>query len=211
MPETYTDRPLLGDNFDRALLLATAHHRNQLRKGTEVPYVAHLLGVTSLVLEMGGSETEAIGALLHDAVEDGGGPPMLERIRTEFGEDAARIVAANSDSDAEPKPPWYRRKRAYLDAIAHKQPDELRVSLADKLHNARAILLDYRTYGEGLWDRFKTGEGDSIRWYYRSLDEAFAARRDDLGVLALPALEELGRTVAEIDRLADAADRRERV
>jgi GTP pyrophosphokinase len=211
MPENYTDRPLLGDAFDRALLLATAHHRHQLRKGTEVPYVAHLLGVTSLVLEMGGSETEAIGALLHDAVEDGGGPPMLERIRTEFGEDAARIVAANSDSDAEPKPPWYRRKRAYLDAIAHKQPDELRVSLADKLHNARAILLDYRTHGEGLWDRFKTGEGDSIRWYYRSLDQAFAARRDDLGVLALPALEELGRTVAEIDRLADAADHRERV
>jgi GTP pyrophosphokinase len=167
--------------------------------------------VTSLVLEMGGSETEAIGALLHDAVEDGGGPPMLERIRTEFGEDAARIVAANSDSDAEPKPPWYQRKRAYLDAIAHKRPDEQRVSLADKLHNARAILLDYRTHGEGLWDRFKTGEGDSIRWYYRSLEQAFAVRRDDLGVLALPALEELGRTVAEIDRLADAADHRERV
>jgi (p)ppGpp synthase/HD superfamily hydrolase len=203
MPETYTDRPLLGDTFDRALLLATDHHRRQLRKGTHVPYIAHLLGVTSLVLEMGGSETEAIGALLHDAVEDGG-PPMLDRIRTEFGEAVARIVEANSDSDAEPKPPWYRRKRAYLDAIAHKQPDELRVSLADKLHNARAILLDYRTHGEGLWDRFKTGEGDSIRWYYRSLYEAFADRRDDLGVLAAPALEELGRTVAEIDRLADA-------
>jgi (p)ppGpp synthase/HD superfamily hydrolase len=208
MPETYTDRPLLGDNFDRALLLATAHHRRQLRKGTAIPYVSHLLSVSALVLEMGGSETEAIGALLHDAVEDGGGPPMLERIRAEFGDDAARIVAANSDSDAEPKPPWYRRKRAYLDAIAHKQPDELHVSLADKLHNARAILLDYRTHGESLWDRFKTGEGDSIRWYYRSLHEAFAARRDDLGDGAVPALEELGRTIAEIDRLADAADHR---
>ena len=135
---------------------------------------------------MGGSETEAIGALLHDAVEDGGGPPMLERIRAEFGDDAARIVDANSDSDAEPKPPWYQRKRAYIDAIAHKQPDELRVSLADKLHNARAILLDYRTHGDGLWDRFKSGEGDSIRWYYRSLYEAFAARRDDLGAARHP-------------------------
>ena len=114
-----------------------------------IPYVSHLLGVTSLVLEMGGSETEAIGALLHDAVEDGGGPPMLERIRVEFGDDAARIVEANSDSEIEPKPPWYQRKRAYIDAIAHKQPDELRVSLADKLHNARAILLDYRTLGDG--------------------------------------------------------------
>ena len=205
MPETYTDRPLLGDDFDRALLLATDHHRRQLRKGTEVPYVAHLLGVTSLVLEMGATETEAIGALLHDAVEDGGGPPMLERIRAQFGDDVARIVAANSDSDAEPKPPWYLRKRAYIDAIAHKQPDELRVSLADKLHNARAILLDYRTFGEGLWDRFKTGEGDSIRWYYRSLHEAFSARRDALGERAVPALEELGRTIAEIDRLATSA------
>jgi (p)ppGpp synthase/HD superfamily hydrolase len=205
MPETYTDRPRLGDSFDRALLLATDHHRRQLRKGTDIPYVSHLLGVTSLVLEMGGTETEAIGALLHDAVEDGGGQPMLTHIRAEFGEDAARIVAANSDSDAEPKPPWYRRKRAYIDAIAHKQPDELRVSLADKLHNARAILLDYRTHGEGVWDRFKTGEGDSIRWYYRSLYEAFAARRDALGEAAAPALEELGRTIAEIDRLAGAA------
>ena len=202
MPETYTDQPLLGERFDRALLLATDHHRRQLRKGTEIPYVSHLLAVASLVLEMGGSETEAIGALLHDAVEDGGGQPMLERIRAEFGPDAARIVLANSDSDSEPKPPWYQRKRAYLDAIAHKQPDELRVSLADKLHNARAILLDYRTHGDGLWDRFKTGEGDSIRWYYRSLYEAFDARRDALGERAGPALEELGRTVAEIDRLA---------
>jgi (p)ppGpp synthase/HD superfamily hydrolase len=202
MPETYTDRPLLSGNFDRALLLATDHHRRQLRKGTAIPYVSHLLSVSALVLEMGGSETEAIGALLHDAVEDGGGPPMLERIRSEFGDDAARIVEANSDSDAEPKPPWYQRKSAYIAAIAHKQPDELRVSLADKLHNARAILLDYRTVGDELWDRFKSGEGDSIRWYYRSLYEAFAARRDDLGPRAVPVLEELGRTIAEIDRLA---------
>jgi (p)ppGpp synthase/HD superfamily hydrolase len=203
MPETYTDRPQLGDSFDRALLLATDHHRRQLRKGTQIPYVSHLLAVASLVLEMGGSETEAIGALLHDAVEDGGGPPMLERIRDEFGEDAARIVAANSDSDAEPKPPWLRRKQDYIAAIAHKQPDELRVSLADKLHNARAILLDYRTHGDALWSRFRSGEGASIRWYYRSLYEAFAARRDALGERAVPVLEELGRTVAEIDRLAN--------
>ena len=202
MPETYTDRPLLSDKFDEALLLAASHHRRQLRKGTEIPYLSHLLAVSSLVLEMGGSETEAIGALLHDAVEDGGGRPMLERIRAEFGDDVARIVLANSDSDTEPKPPWYARKRAYLDAIAHKQPDELRVSLADKLHNARAILLDYRTHGDGLWDRFKAGEGDSIRWYYRSLYTAFDARRDALGERAAPALDELGRTVAEIDRLA---------
>src|SRR3954469_14270393 len=111
MPETYTDHPILTERFDRALLLATEHHRRQLRKGTSVPYVSHLLGVASLVLEMGGSETEAIGALLHDTVEDGGGRPMLDRIEDEFGGDVARIVAANSDSETEPKPPWYERKR----------------------------------------------------------------------------------------------------
>ena len=202
MPETYTDRPLLTEAFDRALLLATDHHRRQLRKGTEIPYVSHLLGVASLTLEMGGSETEAIGALLHDAVEDGGGPPMLQRIDAEFGANVARIVDANSDSDSEPKPPWVERKRAYIASIAHKQPDELRVSLADKLHNARAILLDFRTHGDDVWTRFKAGQGASVRMYYRALYEAFDARRADLGERAVPALEELGRTLDEIDRLS---------
>jgi (p)ppGpp synthase/HD superfamily hydrolase len=202
MPETYTDRPLLTGRFDRALDLAVDHHRPQLRKGTEIPYVAHLLGVASLVLEMGGTEDEAIGALLHDAVEDRGGPEMLARIRAGFGDDVARIVQANSDTDVEPKPPWRERKEAYVAAIARKAPDELRVSLADKLHNARAILLDFRTHGDALWDRFKAGEGASVRWYYRALYAAFAARADDLGPRARPALDELGRTVAEIDRLA---------
>jgi GTP pyrophosphokinase len=204
VPETYTDEPILGERFDQALLLATAHHRRQLRKGTAVPYVSHLLGVTSLVLEMGGSETEAIGALLHDAVEDGGGRPMLDRIRAEFGSDVARIVEANSDSETEPKPPWYDRKRGYLDAIAHKRPDELRVSLADKLHNARAILLDYRALGDPFWNRFRAGSdtGEAVRWYYRELRTAFEARRDDLGPAAALALEEFGRTVDAIEDLA---------
>lgn len=202
MAETYTDTPLLTDAFDRALLLATSHHRRQLRKGTEVPYVSHLLSVAALTLELGGTETEAIAALLHDAVEDGGGPPMVARIEIEFGADAARIVAANSDSDSEPKPPWSERKRAYIASIAHKHPDELRVSLADKLHNARSILLDYRTHGDALWSRFKMGQGTPVRMYYRALYDAFDARRDALGRRAIPALEELGRTIDEIDRLA---------
>ena len=204
MPESYTDSPLLGSHFDDALLLATSHHRRQLRKGTKIPYTAHLLAVAGLVLEMGGSEDEAIGALLHDLVEDGGGPAGLADIRSRFGDDVARIVLANSDTDEEPKPPWEARKRAYIAAIAHKQPDELRVSLADKLHNARAILLDYRTHGEALWARFKAGEGPAVRWYYRSLLEAFESRREALGSAAEPALCELARTVAELERLAGA-------
>ena len=100
MPETYTDHPMLTERFDRAFLLATEHHRRQLRKGTTIPYVSHLLGVTSLVLEMGGSETEAIGALLHDAVEDGGGRAMLERIRTEFGDVTSQAVLEQSGHGA---------------------------------------------------------------------------------------------------------------
>src|SRR3954465_8275129 len=127
MPETSTELPLLTDRFARALRLASDHHRAQLRKGTEIPYVSHLLGVTSLVLEMGGGEDEAIAALLHDAVEDGGGEPMLARIGSEFGETVARIVLANSDTIAEPKPPWLERKRAYVASVAGKEPDELRV------------------------------------------------------------------------------------
>ena len=202
MPESYTQTPLLTQRFDDALLLATEHHRDQLRKGTDIPYVSHLLAVASLVLEMGATEDEAIGALLHDLVEDRGGPQALEAIRRRFGADVARIVQANSDTDEEPKPPWQARKEAYIAAIAHKQPDELRVSLADKLHNARAILLDYRTHGEDLWARFKAGEGAPVRWYYRELYEAFLRRSQDLGPSAAPALEELGRTVRELESLA---------
>ena len=200
--EKYTDTPILTDRFDVALAYAVGHHRRQLRKGTEVPYVAHLLAVTAITLEMGCSENEAIGALLHDVVEDRGGPAALEEIRVRFGADVARIVKANSDTDEEPKPPWPQRKQAYIDSIPHKEPDELRVSLADKLHNARAILLDYRTHGEELWSRFKAGEGESVRWYYRALADAFEAQRERLGPGAAPAVDELRRTVAELDRLA---------
>ncbi len=193
---------MLTSRFDDAFLLASAHHRRQLRKGTSLPYVSHLLAVTALVLEMGGTEDEAIGGLLHDVVEDGGGPATLTEIRERFGDDVARIVAANSDTDVEPKPPWRERKEAYIAAIAHKQPDELRVSLADKLHNARAILLDYRVHGEALWKRFKAGEGDSVRWYYRALFDAFSQRRAELGPSAEPFLDEFERTLNDLDRLA---------
>jgi GTP pyrophosphokinase len=197
--------PPLSERFDEALLLASSHHRLQRRKGTDVPYVSHLLAVASLILEMGGTEDEAIGALLHDMVEDGGGPAALADIRARFGQDVARIVAANSDTDVEPKPPWRARKEAYIAAIAHKRPAELRVSLADKLHNARAILLDYRVHGEALWDRFKPGEGEAVRWYYQALYEAFDLRRRDLGESAAPFLDELGRTLEALEDLVAAA------
>src|SRR4051794_17452547 len=129
---------------------------------------------------------------------------MLERIRAEFGGDVARIVEANADSDTEPEPPWGARKTDYLESIGHKAPDELRVSLADKRHNARAILLDFRTLGEPFWERFRTGAGPAVRWYYRELEAAFRARGDDLGPQAAPALSEFARTLDAIERLAAA-------
>lgn len=206
MPEKFTDTPLLTARFDEALHYATAHHALQLRKGTDVPYVAHLLAVASLVLEMGGTEDEAIGGLLHDVVEDGGGTAALEEITERFGEDVAAIVLANSDTiddGAEEKPPWWERKRAYVDAIATKSPAALRVSLADKLHNARAILLDYRTHGDALWERFSQKQGGATRIYYRELAAAFERERDRVGPLAEPFVDELRRTVDAISALAE--------
>src|SRR5438045_1371535 len=170
MSESFTDTPLLTDRFDRALHYATRHHARQLRKGTPIPYAAHLLAAASLVLEMHGDEDEAIGALLHDVVEDGGGRRALAEIGEVFGPGVAGIVRDNSDSvadEGEPKPRWYERKKAYLDAFPRKSPAALRVCLADKLHNARSILLDYRTEGDVLWGRFGQGHGIATRIYYR--------------------------------------------
>lgn len=194
--------PFLTDRFKTAFAYASEHHAQQLRKGTGIPYVAHLMGVAGIVLEMDtGSEDEAIGALLHDVVEDGGGPEALARIRATWGEPVADIVEANSDSltGEEDKAPWRERKQAYLDAIAHKQAPALRVSVADKLHNARAILFDFHTHGEALFDRFKAGEGYSVVWYYRSLVTEFSKRSDDLGDGGRAALDELRRTVDRLE------------
>jgi GTP pyrophosphokinase len=200
MPETFTDEPLTSDRFDEALVYASRHHRRQLRKGGRIPYVAHLLAVAAIVLEMETTEDEAIAGLLHDVIEDGGGMAAHAEITERFGADVARIVLANSDSTTgeSAKAPWHERKREYLASIAHEQPDELRVSLADKLHNARSLAADHRAVGDELWSRFTTGSGDDVRWYYGGLADAFAARADDLGPGGRRALEELRRAVAEL-------------
>lgn len=204
MPESFTDTPLLTERFDAALHYALAHHALQLRKGTRVPYAAHLLACASLVLEMEGDEDEAIGALLHDVVEDGGGRAALDEITREFGEGVAAIVLSNSDKvEQEPTGSWYERKRAYVDAFATKSPAALRVSLADKLHNARSILTDYRTHGDALWARFRQGQGIATRIYYRELAAAFERERERLGPVAAPYVEELRRTVDAITALAE--------
>ena len=208
MTESYTDTPLLTPRFDEALHVALRHHERQLRKGTPVPYAAHLLAVASLALEMHGDEDEAIAALLHDVVEDGGGPRALADIERRFGADVAAIVLANSDvvepdDDRGGGRAWYERKRAYIAAFPEKSPAALRVSLADKLHNARSILLDYRTHGDALWARFRQGQGIATRIYYRELALAFERERGRLGTQAEPYADELRRVVDAITALAE--------
>lgn len=134
----------LSERFEEALAYAVRLHASQNRKGTETPYVAHLLGVVALVLEDGGDEDEAIAALLHDAIEDQGDKVTLEQVRSRFGERVARIVQGCTDADTIPKPPWKKRKESYVEHVRHAPPDVRRVSLADKLNNAQAILRDYR-------------------------------------------------------------------
>jgi hypothetical protein len=184
--------PVLSDRLAEALGLAVTLHRNQARKGSRVPYVAHLLSVAGIVLANGGGEDEAIAALLHDAVEDQGGAPTLEAIRARFGEAVAEIVAACSDTDAVPKPPWRERKKAYLRHLPRASDAARLVSAADKLDNARAVLSDYRRLGEALWSRFRGGR-DGTLWYYRALAEVYRATGPaDLAV-------ELDRVVGELE------------
>jgi (p)ppGpp synthase/HD superfamily hydrolase len=187
----------LGPRFTRALELAYELHAGQTRKGSGVPYFGHLLGVTSIVVETGSSEDETIAALLHDAAEDQGGRETLERIRSEFGDAVADIVEACSDSLGEPKPPWKDRKRGYLEHLEEASEPALRVSLADKLHNARTIVVDYRDVGEALWERFNAGR-DEVLAYYRALAAIFSRRMPG------PLATELAVTVGELDALVAA-------
>jgi (p)ppGpp synthase/HD superfamily hydrolase len=182
----------LTRRFVDALGYATEVHAGQSRKGTSVPYVSHVLAVCSLVLEDGGGEDEAIAALLHDAVEDGGGQPVLEEIRRRFGDRVAEIVWACSDTDETPKPPWKERKARYIAHVRAAGPDARRVSCADKLHNVRSILRDYRVDGERIWGRFNAPPEEQL-WYYRALVEAF--RQPDRS----PLVAELERVVSELE------------
>ena len=166
-------KPQYSGDVAAALAMAATLHRCQLRKGTSTPYLAHLLGVTALVWEYGGDEEQAIAALLHDAVEDQGGAPTLERIRLGFGDRVAGIVEACTDTDEEPKPPWMERKKRYVAHISDVREDALIVSMADKLYNVRAILADYRTLGDRSVGPVQGGEGRMCcgtiaRWWWPS-------------------------------------------
>ena len=181
--------------FEEALVYATRLHNSQSRKGTDIPYVAHLLAVTALVIEWGGDEEMAIAALLHDAVEDQGGRQTLAEIRRLFGERVARIVDGCTDSYIQPKPPWRKRKEAYIAKLREEPQDVRIVSLADKVHNARSILTDLRRNGISAFDRFNGGREGTL-WYYRSLVETFTQVEEN------PMVADLSRLVAEIELLA---------
>jgi GTP pyrophosphokinase len=185
---------ILTERFEEALIYAARLHAEQKRKRSSVPYLAHLLGVTSLVLEDGGGENEAIAALLHDAVEDQGGLDTLAEIEVRFGPEVAEIVDGLTDAYSDPKPPWKERKEAYIASIRTANSAVVRVSLADKVYNARTTLRDIRLEGEAGWEKFNGGKEGTL-WYYRQLIHEFEYH----GSRSL--LSELIRIVSELERL----------
>jgi (p)ppGpp synthase/HD superfamily hydrolase len=162
----------VSQRFHDALAYASVLHATQARKGSEIPYVAHLLAVASIVMEAGGTEDEAIAALLHDGPEDQGGEETLEQIRRRFGDTVAGIVADCSDTFEDPKPDWEKRKRDYIARLRSADPSALLVSSADKLHNARSTLRDLRNSGPSVWERF-SANGEQTLAQYRRLIAAY--------------------------------------
>lgn len=167
-----TEKSKLSTRFEQALVYATQLHATQIRKGGDIPYVSHLLSVAALVLEDGGDEDEAIAGLLHDAVEDGGSAEIREAILVKFGERVVSIVDGCTESCTIPKQPWRDRKLRYIEQMRHASPSVLRVSMADKLHNARSILADRDREGDAVWDKFKGGKAGTL-WFYRCLLEIY--------------------------------------
>jgi GTP pyrophosphokinase len=176
-----------------AITYALDIHAAQLRKGTDTPYIGHLLGVAGLVLEHGGDEEQAMAAVLHDAIEDCG-VEQEAIIVGRFGKRVGAIVQGCTDSDTTPKRPWQERKDAYIKHLKEADPDILLVSCADKLHNARAILTDLQTYGPEVFNRFKAGK-DGTLWYYQTLAKVFSDR------LRTPLSRDLSSVVRKIETI----------
>lgn len=186
---------MLTQRFGDALILAFELHGTQYRKGTQIPYFAHLMAVASLVMEFGGDEDQAIAALLHDAVEDQGGLATLALIREKFGDYVAGMVDECSDSFVLPKPPWRERKARYLERVKTISRNARLITLADKLHNARTILAELEIRGDKVWEKFNGGKDGSL-WYYRSMANFFLNK--DPGFLA----RELDQVVRKLEEKA---------
>jgi (p)ppGpp synthase/HD superfamily hydrolase len=179
----------------RAFVFAAEKHKGQTRKASSIPYIAHLMGVASLVLEAGGDEDLAIAALLHDVVEDCGGVPMLREVRRRFGARVAKVVDGCTDAYTDPKPPWRERKERYIARLRNEDKETRLVSAADKLNNVRSILSDYRAVGESIWSRFNGGREGTL-WYYRTLRDEFRRSRPNR------ITQDLALAVSELESLA---------
>jgi (p)ppGpp synthase/HD superfamily hydrolase len=192
----------LSERYDQALQFAAEHHREQLRKGSQVPYLTHLMSVSALVLEHGGSEDHAIAGLLHDVVEDapeGRGREVLADTRERFGDAVADIVRACSDgldADGNRSGTWPERKLPYVEGLATKPADALLVTAADKTHNGLCIAADVRRYGQGFWSTFNASR-EELLWYYTSVERAVADR--------LPGSSIAGALRRAVDELLAAA------
>ena len=194
--------PHLGPRLQKAFRYAAEKHAGQTRKQTAVPYLSHLMAVTSLVLEGGGDEDMAIAALLHDVVEDCGGMPRLREVHKMFGTRVAKIVEGCTDSFVDPKLPWIVRKKEYLERLKHEDAETRLVSASDKLHNVRTVIADYRQDGESIWKRFSGGR-DGTLWYYRALSDEFQQRKANRITRELAiAVRELEKTVGTKPRNA---------
>ena len=185
--------------FENALAYAARLHAGQMRKGSDTPYISHLLAVTAITLDHGATENEAIAALLHDAVEDQGGQETLEEIRRQFGNQVAEIIAACSDTDELPKPPWRERKEAFVERLRTEPYSVRLVVAADKLHNVNDALRNYRILGDDLWRHFKGGR-DGTLWYYQAvigaLTEAAAPEEQQLNAI----IEEINHTLSLLEQ-----------
>jgi (p)ppGpp synthase/HD superfamily hydrolase len=190
---------LLSERFLEAFTMAYRLHNQQTRKGSNTPYVSHLMAVSALVLENGGNENQAIAALLHDAVEDQGGWDTLREIKDKFGDEVADLVDGCTDAYTHPKPPWKERKVSYLEKLRTAPDSVVLISLSDKVHNARSILHDLQRVGDSVWEKFSGGKTGTL-WYYQSLANIFDSA-------PYPVLkQELRYLVEEIITLANLQD-----
>jgi GTP pyrophosphokinase len=180
-----------GDCIARAIEMCVRVHAGQTRKGSGAPYVFHPLAVAGLVADAGGDENQILAAILHDAVEDGGGEPIRAEIEERFGADVAAIVMAASDTSETPKPPWRARKEAFIARVRGESPRVKLVVAADKVHNVQAVVRDLAVHGPEVWGRFQGGHDGTV-WYYRAVAEAIAAGWDH------PLARELNREAARL-------------
>ena len=186
-----------SDRLIAAMAAAAQIHGSQVRTGTTIPYLSHLLGACAIALDYGAGEDEAIAALLHDAIEDGQPTAAARATVWSFGDEVGRIVEGCTDADTHPKPPWRERKESYLARLDVEDRSVLLISASDKLHNARSIVRDLRDIGEEVWGRFSAPKAQTL-WYYRSLVTRY--RRNPAHTPAL--IDELDRTVTEMETLA---------